>query len=809
MEKYTKIKVVGKGSFGYAVLVQSNTENNKKYYVIKIIDISKMDRKQREEALNEVHVLKAMKHPYIITYRESFIEKRCLCIIMEYAQGGDLYTKIAKQKEKGQLFSEKQIIDWFVQMALAIKHVHDRKILHRDLKTQNIFLNAKGDIKIGDFGIARVLQHTYDCAKTAIGTPYYLSPEICQEKPYNQKSDIWSLGCILYEMTTLNHAFDANSMKGLVLKILRGTYPPIPEQYSQDLRDLISEMLIKDPTQRPSIRKILEKDFLKNRISELFSNTLQRNDPQSGAQILEIRNPADQISQQNDQQELEKQKEQQINENFKKLDQNPKVELPQQKPTSSLLKKDGQTDSSSQFAKPVPMQQQPSLQSFQQQQQSQIQLQQQQQQSQINSGLFQAGSQFSSKNPSQQSSQSQLTLLQKSQLQQQQQQQQKQQQQQQSITKSPMDSIQKSQILPQQSYFINKSPLRGQYSSQQQNSINNSNNNSFNKENFNRGSSPYRQFGMNNQVQSQDNTNNSINTSNSYLTMLNKINSQQPSQIQSKENSIISKPGSQNLINENLKYITDKYKEGQNQTPSSSIPNSNNSSIIKEALKVNNNVTNISVNNVIAQSDNTSSSNILNKIEKKSLLPQSGSQLAIKPTLSPFGTNNNSAISSNQISKKSSQVNIAAPNMVNGNQKGGDDDDETLEEQGYGYLLQSIQDCLANKPQNSKQKDEEEENFGDQQFQIFPKFLKIDGKPFIVPGISNKDTTGSKIEALRYYLEKQIGADQFMEVYRLIIENQVNDDNKQITRLIGEVKVQFLPLIYQLIVCEESYYYGN
>lgn len=109
-----------------------------------------------------------------------------------------MYHKIAKQRELGKLFPESQIITWFVQMALAMNYVHDKKILHRDLKTQNIFLTSKGDIKIGDFGIARVLQHTYDCANTAIGTPYYLSPEICQEKPYNQKSDIWSLGCIFY-----------------------------------------------------------------------------------------------------------------------------------------------------------------------------------------------------------------------------------------------------------------------------------------------------------------------------------------------------------------------------------------------------------------------------------------------------------------------------------------------------------------------------------------------------------------------------------------------------------------------------------
>jgi NIMA (never in mitosis gene a)-related kinase len=186
---------------------------------------------------------------------------------MDYCEGGDMFHKIAKQKELGTLFPEQQIVTWLVQMALAMNYVHDKKILHRDLKTQNIFLTSKGDIKIGDFGIARVLQHTYDCANTAIGTPYYLSPEICQEKPYNQKSDIWSLGCIFYEIATLNHAFDAQNMKGLVQKILKGTYPPLPEVYSQDLKKLLSEMLTKDPNKRPSIKKILEMPFMKAKVN--------------------------------------------------------------------------------------------------------------------------------------------------------------------------------------------------------------------------------------------------------------------------------------------------------------------------------------------------------------------------------------------------------------------------------------------------------------------------------------------------------------------------------------------------------------
>jgi NIMA (never in mitosis gene a)-related kinase len=273
MDRYKKVKVVGKGSFGYAVLVQHCVD--RKLYVMKIIDVSRMERKQKEEALNEVVVLKSLRHPFIVSYRESFMNKGCLCIVMDYADGGDLYAKITKQKQLGTGFSEEQILDWFVQICLAIKHIHERHILHRDLKTQNIFLTSTGHVKVGDFGIARVLQSTYDCAKTAIGTPYYLSPEICQERPYNQKSDIWSIGCMLYEMTSLKHAFDAKNIKGLVLKILRGSYPPIPEVYSADLRGIIEDLLQRSPQQRPSAKKVLRKDILLRRAERFMAEGIQ------------------------------------------------------------------------------------------------------------------------------------------------------------------------------------------------------------------------------------------------------------------------------------------------------------------------------------------------------------------------------------------------------------------------------------------------------------------------------------------------------------------------------------------------------
>lgn len=279
MDKYTKVRTIGKGSYGFAILVRNNLSN--KLYIMKVIDIASLDRKQKEEALNEIHVLRAMRHPYIVTYVESFLEKRCLCIVMEYAEGGDLYTRLGQMRENR--LPEAVVLDWFVQICLAMKYIHDRKILHRDLKSQNIFLTAKDEIKVGDFGIARVLQNTYDYANTVIGTPYYLSPEMCQELPYNQKSDIWSLGCILYEMLTCRHAFSASNMKGLVLKILRGTYEPILEVYSPEIRGLVAELLQREPIKRPSVKRILEKEFLRARIPGLLARTVRLHENARGS----------------------------------------------------------------------------------------------------------------------------------------------------------------------------------------------------------------------------------------------------------------------------------------------------------------------------------------------------------------------------------------------------------------------------------------------------------------------------------------------------------------------------------------------
>ncbi|KAL9649008.1 hypothetical protein ABK040_008387 [Willaertia magna] len=261
---YKMIKVIGTGSFGKAILC----EKDGKQYVMKRINMNELSKDEQQGALNEVQVLQKLKHEYIIAYYEYFQSKDgYLNIIMEYAEKGDIFTKI---KNTNTFFPEEQIIIWFTQITLALKHVHDNNILHRDLKTQNIFLTKDNNIKLGDFGIAKILTSQTEFARTVIGTPYYLSPELCEDKPYNQKSDVWALGCVLYEISTKRHAFNGQNLPALILKILRGTYPPLPSFYSNNLKDLISSMLQKDPTLRPTLDEIVSLPFIQEVVTKLI-----------------------------------------------------------------------------------------------------------------------------------------------------------------------------------------------------------------------------------------------------------------------------------------------------------------------------------------------------------------------------------------------------------------------------------------------------------------------------------------------------------------------------------------------------------
>eukprot|EP01022_Parablepharisma_sp_SALTPOND_P020503 TRINITY_DN374_c0_g1_i1.p1 TRINITY_DN374_c0_g1~~TRINITY_DN374_c0_g1_i1.p1 ORF type:complete len:878 (+),score=169.96 TRINITY_DN374_c0_g1_i1:2421-5054(+) len=270
MEVYELVKTIGGGNFGQVYLARHRLEG--KHYVLKKVKTRDMSARDRENTENEVRLLQKLRHSNIVGYKDSFLDReQFLNIVMVYCEGGDMYSKV--KNAKGKNFTEDQILEWFAQIVLAIHYLHERRILHRDLKTQNIFLKNKR-IRVGDFGIAKVLDSTRDFANTCIGTPYYMSPELFRNKPYSYKSDIWALGCVLYEMCNLRHAFDAQSINGLAMKILRGSYPPIAASYSKPLKDLITKMLSIKASSRPTILDLVNKPFIRKKVVQYLNECI-------------------------------------------------------------------------------------------------------------------------------------------------------------------------------------------------------------------------------------------------------------------------------------------------------------------------------------------------------------------------------------------------------------------------------------------------------------------------------------------------------------------------------------------------------
>lgn len=273
---------LGRGQYGTAYLVEwagaqgleaaSTTDLNiGDQAVAKVVGLEFLPEKEHNLAFQEVELMRQLKHPHIVALRDHFLTEASLelVIVMEYCDGGDLRGEVKRRTEvtPPNRIPEAQIMTWFVQLTLALNYMHQRHILHRDLKSSNIFLIANAsdghDVKIGDFGISRVLEGTVDVAATVVGTPYYMSPEVCKAEPYGFKSDIWALGCVLYEMCMLKHAFESQSLLGLVYKIVSETYDPIPSQYSIDLKNLIDRVLDKSHYTRPSGKDLIADAYVR------------------------------------------------------------------------------------------------------------------------------------------------------------------------------------------------------------------------------------------------------------------------------------------------------------------------------------------------------------------------------------------------------------------------------------------------------------------------------------------------------------------------------------------------------------------
>ncbi|ORX59336.1 kinase-like protein [Piromyces finnis] len=274
MDKYELLEVIGSGSFGMIRKIRRKKDN--KILVRKEIDFRKMNEKERKQLVTEVNILRDLHHPNIVKYYERIIDKEnyLIYIIMEYCEGGDLAVLIQKCRKEKTMIPERFIWLVFSQLILALHECHygskgDNSqrpaILHRDLKPDNVFLssnviNSYTHVKLGDFGLARVIDNPEkDFAQTYVGTPYYMSPELINEQAYNNKSDIWSLGCLIYELCTLEPPFQARTQILLAKKIKEGKILDIPKEYSQDMRLLIKSMLNVSQSKRPSTI-----DFLKN-----------------------------------------------------------------------------------------------------------------------------------------------------------------------------------------------------------------------------------------------------------------------------------------------------------------------------------------------------------------------------------------------------------------------------------------------------------------------------------------------------------------------------------------------------------------
>ena len=264
MEGFEILEKLGDGAYSIVYKVKRKEDNN--IYALKKVKLKGLSEKEKQNALNEVRILASVKSPFVISYKEAFIEeeKETLCIVMEYADKGDLYQKIVHLKKIGCLIEEIDAWKIFIQMVRGLKSLHDLKILHRDLKSANIFLFSDGTAKIGDLNVSKVAQKGLGYTQT--GTPYYASPEVWNENPYDNKSDIWSLGCVTYEMLTLHPPFRAKNMEQLYNRVIKGIYSKIGDKYSEDMNEIIAFLLKVNPKERPTCDEILKHPIIKKRL---------------------------------------------------------------------------------------------------------------------------------------------------------------------------------------------------------------------------------------------------------------------------------------------------------------------------------------------------------------------------------------------------------------------------------------------------------------------------------------------------------------------------------------------------------------
>ena len=260
LSNYKIEKKIGKGQFSEVIKAVYMPKNQ--LVALKLVKIFEMmDAKTRTDCIKEIDLLKQLDHPNVIKYLASFVANNELHIVLELADAGDLSKMIKHFKLKRRLIPERTVWKYFSQIAGGLNHMHERRIMHRDIKPANVFITAQGIAKLGDLGLGRYFNTLSTAAHSLVGTPYYMSPERLHERPYNIKSDIWSLGCLLYELGALHSPFYGDNMNLYMLckKIEKCEYTQLStEVYSKELNSLINHMIQSDPKNRPDCKFIEE-----------------------------------------------------------------------------------------------------------------------------------------------------------------------------------------------------------------------------------------------------------------------------------------------------------------------------------------------------------------------------------------------------------------------------------------------------------------------------------------------------------------------------------------------------------------------
>jgi serine/threonine protein kinase len=293
MDAYTVEKPIGAGNYGEVVLVRHNKSGQT--FVCKKVNLANKNPQQQKESENEVRTMSKVKHPNIVGFIDAFVEKRVLHIVMEYADGSDLEKFLLDTIKRKVVVPEERIIAIFTQIALALRQLHKQHLLHRDLKSANVFLTAAGEVKLGDFGFSKQLTYTMALASTICGTPYYFSPELCQKLPYNNKSDVWSLGVILYELINLRKPFEARNLPELRKRVV--TEEPAPfnaPHVSEDLKQLCLSMLRKSSSTRPSVEQVLQSSIIRAHMARMSAEfEKQGQEARERAQQIKTEHPPD------------------------------------------------------------------------------------------------------------------------------------------------------------------------------------------------------------------------------------------------------------------------------------------------------------------------------------------------------------------------------------------------------------------------------------------------------------------------------------------------------------------------------------